>query len=169
MEARPANWPSGRKGFDSELIDCLPALRRYAFSLTGDENARDELVNDVVVLSLQKHHLWREGSNLRAWLFTLMHNLHAGQCRRRNRRAVLDQIENLNLRHSQPAAQPAAMALEQVRCLMQDMPAAQRRAFLLVTVQGLSYAEAADALHVPVGTVRSRLARVRTSLRDHFA
>lgn len=146
----------------------LPRLRRYARFLTrGDTGRADDLVQDCVERALSRLHLWREGSDRRAWLFTIMHNLHVNQIRRRVQApdsATLD---------DETAAQPFGgedqVYLRQLSQLMRALPDEQREVLYLVAVEGLRYREVAVLLEIPDGTVMSRLARARETLRAQIS
>ena len=145
----------------------LPALRRYAWLLTGEKARADDLVQDTLERACVKWDLWQPGTALRSWLLTLMHNLHLNQ--RRDRRhdddhADLDAVP-------EPSHEPMASAGERLdveRALARLRPGA-RSVLLLVVVEEYSYAEAADILGVPIGTVMSRLHRAREHLRRLMA
>ena len=146
----------------SQVIEQLPALRRYARVLTGDAWAADDLVQDTLERACSKWLLWRTGSDLRAWLFTLMHNLYLNQ-----RRALpaLAQVDIDDIHDQLPGARaPSDDALDLERCL-QRLPADQRAVLLLVAMEDMSYEDTARILDIPVGTVMSRLSRARTRLR----
>lgn len=147
----------------AQIVDHLPGLRRYARMLTGDAWAADDLVQDTLERACRKWLLWRAGSDLRAWLFTLMHNLYLNQLRSA---PPLHLLDTQGLENAVPAAEaPRDDALDLERCL-QRLPADQRAVLLLVTVEDMPYAEAARVLQVPVGTVMSRLSRARSRLRE---
>ena len=145
------------------IIDHVPALRRYARVLTGDAWAADDLVQDTLERACRKWLLWRPGSNLRAWLFTLMHHLYLNLRRGAPPSPALD-IDTL---HEGLAAPPSGTddAQDLDHCL-QRLPAEQRAVLLLVALEDMAYAEAARVLQIPVGTVMSRLARARARLRE---
>ena len=146
----------------SQVIEQLPALRRYARVLTGDAWAADDLVQDTLERACSKWLLWRTGSDLRAWLFTLMHNLYLNQ-----RRALpaLAQVDIDDIDDQLPGARaPSDDALDLERCL-QRLPADQRAVLLLVAMEDMGYEDTARILGIPVGTVMSRLSRARTRLR----
>ena len=149
------------------IEDCIPALRRYALALLRDRDRADDPVHDCLVLAIGKQHTRRDDADMRAWLFTILHNVFISQRRRQNIRpdAVL-----LDETHSQSASLRAS---QEDRLLWRDMlrglqllPEEQRSVVLLVSVEDLSYAETAAVLGVPVGTVMSRLARGREKLRQ---
>ena len=147
-----------------ELVQQIAQLRRYARALTGDRWAADDLVQDTLERACERWRLWAAGSDLRAWLFTLMHNLFIDGARRALRQST--QQVDLEAAQAVPAAaRPADDALDLQRCLMR-LPEEQREVLLLVTLQDLGYAEVAQLLDLPVGTVMSRLSRARARLRE---
>jgi RNA polymerase sigma-70 factor (ECF subfamily) len=149
------------------IVEHIPSLRRYARVLTGDAWAADNLVQDTLERACGKWRLWLAGTNLRAWLFTLMHNLFANQVRHAARRARSGTQIDLDDASEELAAPAAAhdVALDLQRCLLR-LPQDQREVLLLVTLEDLSYAAVAKLLQVPVGTVMSRLSRARSRLRE---
>ena len=145
------------------IVDHVPALRRYARLLTGDAWAADDLVQDTLERACRKWLLWRPGSNLRAWLFTLMHHLYLNQ---RRGAPPLQTVDIDTLHEGLPApAQDTDGALDIERCLLR-LPAEQRAVLLLVALEDMAYADAARVLQIPVGTVMSRLSRARARLRE---
>jgi len=148
-----------------QVIEQLPGLRRYARALTGDAWAADDLVQDTLERACAKWRLWVVGTDLRAWLFTLMHNLYLNQ--RRGLQATTPTTPLEDAEHELPAAgtAPVDEALDLDRCL-QRLPAEQRAVLLMVTIEDMSYDATAKVLGVPLGTVMSRLSRARTRLRE---
>ena len=152
----------------SDLIAQIPDLRRYARLLTSDAWAADDLVQDTLERACSKWRLWTAGSNLRTWLFTLMHNQFVDQVRRSARQSAagfrvdLDDVSD-ELQAVVTGRQDMALDIE--RCLMR-LPQEQRAVLLLVSVEDLSYAEVARITGVPLGTVMSRLSRGRNRLRE---
>lgn len=146
----------------TQVVEQLPGLRRYARVLTGDAWAADDLVQDTLERACSKWRLWRSGSDLRAWLFTLMHHLYL------NQRRAMPSLQRLKMEDVQDSLQahapPSDDALDLERCL-QRLPAEQRAVLLLVTLEDLSYEDTARILAIPVGTVMSRLSRARSRLR----
>jgi RNA polymerase sigma-70 factor (ECF subfamily) len=147
------------------LVGHIPDLRRYARSLTGDAWAADDLVQDTLERACDRWQLWTAGSDLRAWLFTLMHNLFVDGARRalrqQGQRVDVDDVANELV----APAGGADQALDLQRCLLR-LPPDQREVLLLVTLQDLAYEEVARITGVPVGTVMSRLSRARGRLRE---
>lgn len=154
-------------GLLSEVADLLPqhvpALRRYARALTGDSAAADDLVQDCVERALTRAHMWRQPGNLRAWLFTIMHNLNANEKRRlasRPRLATIDDVPE----PSRPASQVEKLMASETLSALKLLSVEHRQVLLLIALEGLQYAEVAEVLGVPVGTVMSRLSRARDRL-----
>lgn len=151
----------------ASVVEHIPSLRRYARALTGDAWAADDLVQDTLERACDKWRLWAAGTNLRAWLFTLMHNLFANQVRRSVGRASAGlevDLDDVGDELADPQASPD-LALDLQRCLM-CLPEDQRAVLLLVTLEDLSYAQVAQVLQVPIGTVMSRLSRARSRMRE---
>jgi RNA polymerase sigma factor (sigma-70 family) len=149
----------------SDLIAQIPALRRYARALCGDAWAADDLVQDTLERACDKWRLWAVGTDLRAWLFTLMHNLHVSGVRQSLRRSAAVPLVDID-----DAAEPAApdvaqdLALDLQRCLLR-LPEEQRAVLLLVSLEDMSYEQVARITGTPIGTVMSRLSRARTRLQ----
>ena len=149
---------------DALLRQQIPRLRRYARALTGDRSAADDLVQDTLERALSRFHLWRQGSDLRAWLFTIMHNIFVNQARSRARH----QHEALE---ADPNAEglrdrdPEWLELRDLASALARVPHEQRAVLLLVGLEQFTYDEAARILDIPIGTVMSRLSRGRERLR----
>jgi RNA polymerase sigma-70 factor (ECF subfamily) len=152
--------------FTQELEHQIPKLRRYARALTHDAARADDLVQDTLCRALSKSHLWQEGTNLRAWLFTILHNQHVNGVRRTVREGSALPIEDFEASLPSKAVQPHALELRDLHRALARLPEDQRQTILLVGLEGLSYDHAAAVLAVPVGTVRSRLSRGRAMLRQ---
>lgn len=152
---------------DFPLVDHIPSLRRYARSLTGDAWQADDLVQDTLERACSKWRLWTAGSDLRAWLFTLMHNIFVNQVRSAVRRAAAGTTVDADEVSGELVSEDAgtAQSLDLQRCLLR-LPEDQRAVVLLVSLEDLSYAEVAKITGVPVGTVMSRLSRARSRLRE---
>lgn len=151
----------------SELIAQIPGLRRYARALTGNAWAADDLVQDTLERACSKWRLWTAGSDLRAWLFTLMHNVFLNQLRRSARQLQAGPALDVDELGATLAAADSGrdQALDLQRCLMQ-LPEDQRAVLLLVSLEDMSYAQVARVVGAPVGTVMSRLSRARSRLRE---
>ena len=153
-------------GTQAQVVAEIPRLRRYARALTGDPTRADDLVQDCLERACTRLALWRHGSNMRAWLFTIMHNLFVNQIRREQHRAEVS-LEQFPA--EQPTSRPAHDASLELRDLdraLQRLSQEQREVLLLVGLEQFSYAEAARVLDIPIGTVMSRLSRARERLRE---
>jgi RNA polymerase sigma-70 factor (ECF subfamily) len=145
----------------AEIAAHIPRLRRYARALAGDSHRADDLVQDTLERALTKFHLWRHGSDLRAWMFAIMHNVFINQLKAR-RELALDDAAEASL---EGAAHSDPLELRDLDAALRRLPVEQREVLLLVGLEQLSYSEASQALDVPVGTVMSRLSRGRERLR----
>ena len=144
------------------LVELIPRLRRYARALVGDRASADDLVQDTLERAWTKLHLFRQGTDLRAWLFTVMHNVHVNRIRAARQTEALDE-EMPEL--AQRAAQGDSLVVRDLERAIAALPSAQREVLLLVALEDLSYEETARVLDIPVGTVMSRLARAREKVR----
>src|SRR4051812_19752582 len=144
------------------IVEHIPRLRRYARALVGDRYAADDLVQDTLERAWNKFHLWRPGSDLRAWLFTVMHNVYVNQVRASRDHAALDD-EGAEM--AVPAAQGSSLEIRDLERALALLPPEQREVLLLIALEDMSYAEVAGTLGIPIGTVMSRLSRAREKLR----
>ena len=142
----------------------IPRLRRYARALTRNADRADDLVQDTLTRAIAKAHLWQPGTDIRAWLFTIMHNQNVNKVRRAIRdHANVDVDECAKLvATTDPTASRQLRELERALAQMLEE---QRQVVLLVGLEGMSYEDAAAILNVPIGTIRSRLSRGRDVLR----
>ena len=144
----------------------IPSLRRYARVLCRDHDRADDLVQEALLRAIDKLHLFSHGTNLRAWLFTILRNLFLNRSRREEfeRSWTAEQIAAALGRESSDAVQTHRVELAQVSVHLDALPEPMRELLLIVAIDGLSYEEAAAVTAVPVGTVRSRLSRARQAL-----
>lgn len=149
----------------SQLEAQIPRLRRYARVLCRDPERADELVQDCLYRALRKSHLFEPGSNLRAWLFTILHNLYVNSVRRSARENIKVPLEDVEPVLMDRPAQGGGLTLRDLGRAMTRLSEEQRQVLLLVGLEGMSYDEVASILDLPVGTVRSRLSRGREELR----
>ncbi|MFJ3054570.1 sigma-70 family RNA polymerase sigma factor [Herbaspirillum sp. NPDC087042] len=150
---------------DDDLRELLPRLRRFALSLTRQEHSADDLVQACLERALT-HRQQRGEGDLRAWLFQIMYRRFIDGERRARRYAGL---LSLFSRSEEDELAPSTEELVLSRAALADfarLPAEQRALLLLVSVEGLSYQQSADALGIPIGTVMSRLSRARRALRE---
>jgi RNA polymerase sigma-70 factor, ECF subfamily len=151
--------------FGKELEEKIPRLRGYARSLVRDAARADDLVQDCLLRAIRKRHLFQPGTDLRAWLFTLLHNQYVNDVRRRLREGFTVPVEDVESLLTVPATQGAALQLRDFDRAMARLPEEQRQTLLLNGLEGFSYEDVALILDIPVGTVRSRLSRGREALR----
>ena len=144
------------------LVELIPRLRRYARALVGDRASADDLVQDTLERAWAKLHLYRRGTDLRAWLFTVMHNVHVNKVRATR---ATDTLEDELPELAQRASQGDALLVRDLDRAIARLPSEQRAVLLLVTLEEMSYEEVARALGIPIGTVMSRLSRAREKLR----
>jgi RNA polymerase sigma factor (sigma-70 family) len=157
-----------RASFD-QIAPHMPSLRRYALVLLRqDEPCADDLVQDCLLRALSRWHLWRHPGNLRAWLFTIMHNIYVNDVARAAARLATVELTELTPGIGTPAAQGDRLALRDVAIGLDRLSDDQRQILLLVGLEGFSYEEAAAITGVPLGTVMSRLSRGRQRLRDYL-
>ena len=150
----------------SRLVAQIPRLRRHARALTRDVIAADDLVQDCLERAVSKSHLWQEGTNLRAWLFTILHHTYVNQVRRAAREGTpmaLTDIEPEPALTSAPN-QDKRLELRDLERALAKLSDEQRAALLLVGMEGMNYDQAAAVLDVPVATIRSRVSRGRDVL-----
>ena len=143
----------------------IPRLRRYARALTRDLVAADDLVQDCLTRALGKLHLWQQGTDLRAWLFTILHNQYVNHLRRTAREGTAVGLSERELLLARAPQQGRRLELRDLERAITKLPRVQRLVILLIGLEGMSYGEVAAVLDVPVGTVRSRLSRGRETLR----
>jgi RNA polymerase sigma-70 factor (ECF subfamily) len=149
-----------------EIQGCVPALRRYARALTHDPDRADDLVQDCLERAIRKRGLWRPPGSVRSWLFRILLNVYRNDLRRSRRSLTpvsLDALQGCD--PAGPDVHPCRLALAETARAMQALPAEQREALLLIALEEMTYAEAAAVLSIPVGTLMSRLARARATLR----
>lgn len=144
------------------LVELIPRLRRYARALVGERASADDLVQDTLERAWAKLHLYRRGTDLRAWLFTVMHNVHVNRVRATR---PVDPLEDDMPELAQRGTQPDALLVRDLDRAIARLPADQRAVLLLVTLEEMSYEEVARTLGIPIGTVMSRLSRAREKLR----
>lgn len=149
------------------MLACIPRLRRYARALVGDRGGADDLVQDTMERGWSRLSSWRRGSDMRAWLFGIMHNLHVGQARRPVlvTQPLEDDIPVTPVR----ATQADGLAIRDLESALRLLPSEQREILLLVGLEEMTYEEVASTLSIPLGTVMSRLSRAREKLRASMA
>lgn len=147
------------------LEPLIPNLRRHAWALLRDSEAADDLVQDTLERAIGKWHSRRRNGGLKAWLFTIQHNLFVDRIRQQKRRGIHVGTEMLAEWASSEDLSDEQTGRQDILAALDALPEEQRSVMLLVSVEDLSYEEAARALAVPVGTVMSRLSRAREKMR----
>lgn len=144
------------------MVEQIPSLRRYARALFGNRSQADDLVQDTLERAWAKRDRWRMGTNLRAWLFTIMHHLFINQIRRERLLVSYDEsMETVAATHEETDM----VEMRELRNAIASLPDDYREVLLLVAVEQLRYEEVAEILKIPIGTVMSRLSRARKQLR----
>jgi RNA polymerase sigma-70 factor, ECF subfamily len=164
-EALAAKVEAVEPAFREGILKALPNLRAFALSLTGNSTRADDLVQDTVLRAWSKHNSFQSGTNLNAWLFTILRNSFFSEHRKRARevedsdgayaaqlKTVPDQMDNLHV--------------QDLRAALERLVPEQREALLLVGAEGLSYEETAAICGTAVGTIKSRVNRARTRLAE---
>jgi len=152
--------------FSDQLIALLPRLRRFARGLARSPAEADDLVQAACERALARAHQFQEGTRFDSWMFRIVQTIWIDQLRAREIRRESGEDEGLQVGTDESVRRAEArLALREVRAALAELPPEQRTALLLVTVDGLSYKEAAEIAEVPVGTIMSRLARARIALQ----
>lgn len=149
-----------------EITQHVAALRRYALVLVGDASEADDLVQECLSRVLAQMRGWRPVRDLRAYLFTTLHNVFVDASRRQKARRSDVPLESAVASLSLPAGQLKRLEYRDLLAALAKLPAQQREVVLLIGLEGMSYIEAAKVLAVPIGTVMSRLSRGREALRQ---
>ncbi len=153
--------------FGIELEVHIASLRRYAWALVRDRSDADDLVQECLARALSRADKFLAGTNLRAWLFTIMHNVHVNQVRSRAsrpREVSVDDSE-IETRLTEPATQEFRVELAEMMRVLDSLSSDQRQVLLLVALEGMRYEDVASVLGIPIGTVMSRLSRAREAVR----
>lgn len=163
---RVADQDPASERFGDQLVAVLPRLRRFARGLTGSSVEADDLVQAACERALARRHQFQEGTRFDSWMFRIVQTIWIDQIRSREVRKSDGDIGDDRLGSDEPVRRvEARLTLAEVRRAVDRLSPDQRAALLLVTVEGLSYKEAAEVVDVPVGTIMSRLARARIALQ----
>ena len=147
----------------AQLVACIPRLRRYARALVGSRAEADDLVQDTLERGWSKLASWRLGSDMRVWMFGIMHNLYVDQLRKQVV-ATVELDEDTPVPFYDPP-QMQNMEIRDMQSALAMLPAEQREILLLVALEEMTYEEISSTLRIPLGTVMSRLSRARERLR----
>ncbi len=149
----------------ADLLAAIPSLRAFAVSLSGNPDRADDLVQETLVKAWSNLGSFLEGTNLSAWLFTILRNIYYSEYRKR-RREVADSEGTIAARLATAPEQTGHMDFLDFRAALQKLPADQREALVLIGASGMSYEEAASICHCAVGTMKSRVNRARNRLAE---
>jgi len=149
--------------FKRELLSALPSLRAFAMSLIGDASSADDLVQDTILKAWAKQDSFEAGTNMKAWLFTILRNAFYSQMRKAGRE-VEDRDGILTERLAVHPEQYGSLDLQDFRKALDKLPDDQREAIILVGASGFSYEEASNICGCAIGTIKSRVSRARNSL-----
>lgn len=154
---------------EQRVVEYIPRLRRYArVLLRGNVQAADDLVQDCLERALSRLHRWRAGTDLRAWLFTIMHNVFVNQVRQSSNGPQFVELGEEDHKSGTTTAE-SDVTLRELQCAVASLSPDQREILVLVSLEGLRYQEVAEILGIPEGTVMSRLSRARNQLRTTLA
>ena len=148
-----------------QILQALPHLRAFAISLTGDLPKADDLVQEAILRALSNLDRFEPGTNMRAWLFTILRNLFLTECRRR-RREVEDVEGAISGRVPVLPEQGARLDMQDLQAALAKLKPNHREALLLIAAQGLSYEETAQICGTNIGTIKSRVNRARSHLAE---
>jgi RNA polymerase sigma-70 factor (ECF subfamily) len=151
--------------FKRELLATMPSLRAFAVSLSGRHDKADDLVQDTVMKAWAKQDSFEMGTNIKAWLFTILRNEFYSQMRKRGRE-VQDSDGAFTERMAVHPSQYGIVDLNDFRKALDKLPDDQREAVILIGASGFSYEEAAEICHCAIGTMKSRVSRARTKLQE---
>ncbi|GHD19920.1 sigma-70 family RNA polymerase sigma factor [Tianweitania populi] len=151
--------------FKQDLLGAIPSLRAFGVSLTQNSDKADDLVQETLVKAWDKQSSFQPGTNLKAWLFTILRNEFYSQMRKRGRE-VQDSDGAMTARLAIHPSQHGSLDLEDFRTALEKLPEDQREAIILIGASGFSYEEAAEICNCAVGTIKSRVSRARTRLQD---
>lgn len=164
-----AEGGSGLDDIKAEITAHIASLRRYARALMRDRSDAEDLMQEALARALSRTHQFKPGTNLRAWLFTILHNVHINNVRAKVVRPNEVPVEDHEHRLTTPARQDGRIELRDMARAIETLPLEQRQVLLLVALEGMKYDEVAKVLGVPIGTVMSRLSRAREAVRTRLA
>ncbi|MBI1621417.1 sigma-70 family RNA polymerase sigma factor [Aquamicrobium zhengzhouense] len=151
--------------FKTGLLGCIPNLRAFAMSLSQNADKADDLVQETLVKAWDKQSSFQPGTNLKAWVFTILRNEFYSQMRKRGRE-VQDSDGIMTERMAVHPSQHGSLDLGDFRSALEKLPEDQREAIILIGASGFSYEEAATICGVAVGTIKSRVSRARSRLQE---
>jgi RNA polymerase sigma-70 factor (ECF subfamily) len=150
--------------FREQVLACLPGLRAYARAMGGSNAAADDLMQSMILHALAAEGRFAAGTNMRAWLITIMRNLHTSEVRKRIARRLQSWDSMPEHTFCLPATQITAIEVRELRAALKQVPLAQREALVLISVLGFSYEESASICGCEIGTIKSRVHRAKARL-----
>jgi RNA polymerase sigma-70 factor (ECF subfamily) len=169
MADHPNQAGARLSSFGAELEVHIASLRRYARALLRNRADAEDLVQEALARAIGRADSFQAGTNMRAWLFTILHNVHVNQVRSRASRPDEVPVESVENRLTTPARQEERVEVREMMRALDELPDEQRQVLLLVALEGLKYEEVAEMIGVPIGTVMSRLSRGREAVRAKLA
>lgn len=166
LVAEEAVTAETERDLQEQVVSEIPRLRRYARLLVRDLAYADDLVQECLLRAVSKLHTYTPGTNLRAWLFVILRNVLINDYNRGQRGPSFTEMPETHASLAVSGGQEQHLMLKEVRDALDQLPEEQREIILLVPVGGLAYEEVAQVLDLPIGTVRSRLSRARSALRE---
>jgi RNA polymerase sigma-70 factor (ECF subfamily) len=154
---------TAEQAWRDEVVAMIPALRAFAWSLSHNGSDADDLVQDTLIKAWTNRDKYEPGTNLRAWLFTILRNTYYTQITRR-RREVRDERGEYASTLNAPPTQDWTVAMRALQAALRELPPEHREALILVGAAGLSYEEAAEICGCALGTIKSRVNRARAKL-----
>jgi RNA polymerase sigma-70 factor, ECF subfamily len=153
--------------FQKNLVTEIPHLRRFARGLCGDAALADDLVQDCVERALLKQHLYDASRPLRAWLYAILRNIHISHWRRASQMGVMKPLDDMEeFEGATPPAQEQNLSVRLIADALDHLPQQQREVLVMISLEELSYKDAAEIIGVPIGTIMSRLSRARSSMQN---
>ena len=163
--ANPPATDDVQNEFQKQMLSVVPRLRAFALSLSAKSDYADDLVQETLMKAWNHQNDFQPGTNMKAWLFTILRNEYFSQLRKKKRKREVEDVDGeLVNQLSSPANQEAHLDVADLRVAMQQLPDDQREAIILVGASGFSYQEVAEITQVAVGTVKSRVNRARVRL-----
>jgi RNA polymerase sigma-70 factor (ECF subfamily) len=151
--------------FKDQLLETIPSLRAFARSLASNTDRADDLVQETLVKAWNKQDTFKMGTNIRAWLFTILRNEFYSQMRKRGRE-ISDADGAISENMAVHPEQAGKIDLHDMKRALEALPDDQREAIILIGASGMSYEEAAEICGVAVGTIKSRVSRARARLAE---
>ncbi len=165
MDRAPGPSAESSTEFKRELLASLPGLRAFAMSLIGQADRADDLVQDTIMKAWAKQSSFEMGTNMKAWLFTILRNEFYSQMRKRGRE-VQDTDGSFSAQLAVHPSQYGSLDLQDFRAALEQLPDDQREAIILIGASGFAYEEAAEICGCAVGTIKSRVSRARARLQE---